>query len=245
MALLLAACADWARSLTPTPGFVHGRSSSSAAEATGSLLAVAVDAVVLIDTEFGPLVDLDVVADAGRELEIEVVDAAVRRVRVDAGFTAVVAGSRVDELIVFGAAFTAAVEEAFAGALVLVVDALPAEATRFFACGSGSLTWSTRSSVAARSSSVDVDAAAVRLVVRVATLVDGGAATRAGIVVGGVWCCCCFGRKQHLIQGHPEVIRAVCGGWARLRMALTWPMTFVKFRPLSDSVMNSCPLELL
>lgn len=238
MALLLAACADWARSLTPTPGFVHGRSSSTAAGAVVSLLAVAEEAVVLIDVEVGALVDLDVVVDA--VLEVVVADAATgRRVRVVVGFVAEAAGSRVVVLTVLETALEVDDEAVLDGALALVAaDVLVAEATRFFGCGSGSDTCSTRSSVAARSSSEEADAAAVRRVVRVATLVEGGAATRAGMVVaGGCRCCCCFGRKQLSFQGHQSHSRSV---W-RTSMVATCKMTRVKFRLYQNSVMNSCP----
>lgn len=66
--------------------------------------------------------------------------------------------------------------------LAFVEAILLAEATRLFGCGSGSLTWSARSKVDARSSSADAAVAAVLLVVLVATRVEGRAATRAGIV---------------------------------------------------------------
>lgn len=208
------------------------------------MLAVAVEAIVRIEVDVGALVAFEVTVDADLELE-EVVVVAVRRVREAVGFDVVDSASRADVLTVFVAVLAKVIDGVLAGALDLVAEALLAEVTRFLGCGSSSLTWSTRSRVAARSSSVDTGTAAVRLVVRVATRVDGGAATRAGIVVGGVWCCCCFDRKQRRIQGHPEVIRAVCGGWTECCMVSTWPMTFVKFRTLSDSVMNSCPLQLL
>lgn len=184
MAVLLAACADWARSLTLTPGFVHGRSSSSVARAAGSLFAVAVEAIVLMEVDVCVLVDRDEGAAAGREPAVDVV-VAIRRDLVEVALVSEVGVSRVVVLAVLVTALTSVVEDTFAEALDLVAEVLDDAATRFFGCGSGSLTCSTRSSVAARSSVVDTGVAAFRLVVRVATLVVGGAATRAGMVVGG------------------------------------------------------------